>query len=63
MNSIRLDKASQHFYMQKLYIKGWKKVKNEAIPGGNIVYLERIIDTRHESMKVTYRDNGWIRIE
>lgn len=63
MQSIRLAKSEQHFFMQKLYTKGWKKVKNESIPGGNIVYLERIIDTRHESMKVIYRDNGWIRIE
>lgn len=62
MLSQRIPKSEQHFFLQKLYSKGWKKVDNEVITGGNIVTLSRINKERTETLHVRYMDNGWVRV-
>lgn len=57
--SKRLSKAELHFYIQKLYTKGFSKIKCTKIKGGTISVL------KCDSTYITIRTmkNGWITIE
>lgn len=58
--SERIAKSEVHFFLTKLYSKGWKKTSNYSIRGGYIVNLQRHTKRGPEAMKVKFMDNGWV---
>lgn len=60
--SQRTPRSEIHFYLQKLYRKGYTKIDSKHHLGGYKVVMERIIGDCKDVLTVKFSNNGWCSI-
>lgn len=58
--SQRVARSEIHFFMQKLYNKGYHKISMSHHDGGYRVKLQRTSKKSNEILTIKFSANGWV---